>query len=237
LIHAAGWPFDYFPSHQAAESRGFDSPHCLFILSDYPARNLAPALQQRLLEQVARGAGLLMLGGWESYHGSGGDWQGTAVAQALPVAIGEGDDRLNCDHPVLLRRRCDHPAVRDLPWESRPPVIGGLNRIAPKSGATVVLEAQHFLPHAERESFVFEPARVDPLLVVGQYGQGRVAALATDVAPHWVGGLVDWGTGRLAAQAPGAEAIEVGDLYARFFQQLLAWTGQIDVPGGNQLPS
>jgi uncharacterized membrane protein len=63
-----------------------------------------------------------------------------------------------------------------------------------------------------------------PLLVVRDSGSGRVAALATDVAPHWVGGLVDWGEGRVTAQASGAEAIEVGDLYAKFFQQLISWT-------------
>ncbi len=37
-------------------------------------------------------------------------------------------------------------------------------------------------------------------LVVGQHGRGRTAALATDVAPHWVGGLVDWGD---RARRPG----------------------------------
>ena len=56
---------------------------------------------------------------------------------------------------------------------------------------------------------------------------GRVAALATDVAPHWVGGLIDWGTGRVAAQAPAADTIEVGDLYAKFFRQLMAWTANL----------
>jgi hypothetical protein len=73
----------------------------------------------------------------------------------------------------------------------------------------------------------FERIGCDPLLVVGRWGRGRVAALATDVAPHWVGGLVDWGAGRVAAQAPGAEAVEVGDLYARFVCQLMAWTASL----------
>jgi hypothetical protein len=50
-----------------------------------------------------------------------------------------------------------------------------------------------------------------PLLVTGQHGAGRVAAITTDVAPHWVGGFVDWGDARVAAQADGAPAIEVGN--------------------------
>jgi hypothetical protein len=59
---------------------------------------------------------------------------------------------------------------------------------------------------------------------VGQWEKGRTAALLTDVAPHWVGPFVDWGRPRVAAQAPEANAIEVGGDYAQFFRQLLEWT-------------
>jgi hypothetical protein len=64
-------------------------------------------------------------------------------------------------------------------------------------------------------------------LIVGRYGAGRTAALATDVAPHWVGGFVDWGDRRIA-QAVGGGMIEVGNWYARFFHNLVAWTGKVD---------
>jgi hypothetical protein len=114
-----------------------------------------------------------------------------------------------------------------LPWTNRPPCIGGFNRFTAKSDALTVLEIQRFAASQNEGRFVFEPADCHPLLVVGSYGQGRVAALATDVAPHWVGGLVDWGPLRVAAQAPGGEAVEVGDLYDRFFHQLLGWTGRL----------
>ena len=72
--------------------------------------------------------------------------------------------------------------------------------------------------------------------MVGSYGEGNTAALATDLAPHWVGPLVDWGTenhpvpsgdGRVATQAKGAEGVEVGCLYAQLVYQLLAWTGRL----------
>jgi hypothetical protein len=73
--------------------------------------------------------------------------------------------------------------------------------------------------------------QTDPMLVIGEHGSGRVACLATDAAPHWVGPLVDWGTdndppsggGRVACQAPGGNAVEVGVCYARFLTQLLTW--------------
>jgi hypothetical protein len=57
--------------------------------------------------------------------------------------------------------------------------------------------------------------------------------LATDVAPHWVGGLVDWGAQRLAACAPGSVAIEVGSDYAELLARLVRWTlGDAAVPAG-----
>ena len=229
LIHRAGWALDYVPSHLPADAELFDQPRSLYVLSDYPASRLSLPLQQRLVQAVDAGAGLLMIGGWESYHGCGGDWDQAAVAAALPVEISRTDDRVNCDQPALVRYVQDHPAVEGLPWISRPPCIGGFNRFQPKSDAKVLLETQRFRAFRDGRGFRFEPVGSDPLLVVGTHGQGRVAALATDVAPHWVGGLVDWGDGRVAAQAPGAEAVEVGDLYAQFFQQLLAWTGQSEV--------
>jgi len=228
LIHQRGWSFEYVPSDRSATPDLFDSPRALFILSDYPAARLNSELQQRLLEHVSRGAGLLMFGGWESFHGCGGDWNTTPLAAALPVEICDADDRVNCDQPAILRRRMEHPILAGLPWETRPPAIGGLNRFVPRPDASVLLEVQHFSVRAEADGFRFDPRATDAALVVGRYGQGRTVALATDVAPHWVGGLVDWGTGRVAAQAPGAEAIEVGDLYARFFQQLLAWAGRLE---------
>jgi hypothetical protein len=53
--------------------------------------------------------------------------------------------------------------------------------------------------------------------------------MATDLAPHWVGGLVDWGDDpRVAAQDQGSWQIEVGNFYAQFVANLLAWAGQFD---------
>jgi hypothetical protein len=223
LVHAWGWPLDYVPSDQAIRAEFLERPHRLFVLSDYPHAQFDPALEQRLLAHVAAGAGLVMIGGWESFHGCGGDWDGSLVAEALPVVIDPTDDRVNCDQPVLVYPACRHPIVDGLPWDARPPVIGGYNRFTPKAGGEVILESHRYAACRVEGGFHFEPAGRAPLLVVGRYGQGRTAALATDVAPHWVGPWVDWGTPRLAAQAPGASAIEVGGHYAEFLRRLLQW--------------
>ena len=226
LLHHWGWDFEYVPSDQPATAAMLDKSRPLFIVSDYPAARMDAVTQSKLLEQVAAGAGLVMLGGWESFHGLGGDWDGTPIGDALPVHIASEDDRMNCDQPVLVRQIAEHPAVNGLPWDSRPPVIGGFNRFMAKDDATVLLEAQRFTVRVAGDEFAFAPQDRHPLLVVGEFGAGRTAALATDVAPHWVGPLVDWGTPRVAAQAPGANGVEVGGDYATFLRQLLSWAGR-----------
>ena len=91
-MHGWGWQFDYVPSHETAPVAMFDTPRPLYIVSDYPAARMDATAQRQLIEQVAGGAGLIMIGGWESFHGLGGDWDGTPVGDALPVVIGSEDD-------------------------------------------------------------------------------------------------------------------------------------------------
>ncbi len=230
VLHQSGWSYDYLPSDVTASASQFERPYRAYILSDYMAVRLPVSLQEKLIEQVARGAGLLMIGGWESYHGLGGDWDGTPVAGILPVEIADRDDRVNCDHPVFVRAlNAAHSITRDLPFEDRPPLIGGYNRFKARGSGEVLLQAWRYSARFEGPGHtrlpVLTPCGSDPLLVVGVHGHGRVAALATDAAPHWVGPWVDWGSNRVKAQGPGASEIEVGHLYAQFFRQLVAWTG------------
>ncbi len=226
LMTRWGWDFDYVASDERATPQHFEQPRSLFVLSDYPSAQLDDTLQQTLLDQVAAGAGLLMCGGWESFHGLGGNWDGSIVSQALPVEISDQEDRVNCDRPVLLRKLTEHDIVAGLPWDTRPPVIGGFNRVTAAKSATVLLEAQQFDARCVAGTFTFAPTRCDPLLIVDTFESGRAAVLATDVAPHWVGPLVDWGDGRVQAQADGANDVEVGDNYDKFLRQLLGWTAR-----------
>ena len=63
------------------------------------------------------------------------------------------------------------------------------------------------------------------LLAVDHRGPGRTAAFTTDVAPHWVGPLIDWGDERtiLPDPAGAGPGREVGNLYAQLMLQLLTW--------------
>ncbi len=229
VLHASGWTYDYMPSDEVAAGSLFEKPYRAYVLSDYPAARLSTSLQRKLVGQVAQGAGLLMIGGWESYHGLGGDWDGTPVAEILPVEISDRDDRVNCDHPAFVRAEYHlHPITRGLPWDERPPLIGGYNRFVARDRAETVLHVMRYSVSFNAATPSAAPLLVevdeDPLLVIGSHGQGRVAALATDVAPHWVGPWVDWGPERVQAQGSGAGEVEVGNLYAQFFRQLVGWT-------------
>lgn len=227
LMSHWGLPFDYIPSHQEYELPAAEIDHRLIILSDYPSKLLRPNVMQAIDRAVAGGAGLLMIGGWESFCGMGGDWADTPIANILPVEISRVDDRVNCDQPALLKCLRSHPITAELPWDDRPPTVGGYNRVTAKAGCETLIEVERFSARVVNGRFTFEPRGRDPMLVVGAHQAGRTAALATDLAPHWVGGMVDWGSSRVTAQAPGSWGIEVGNLYAKFIKQLLNWTGNL----------
>jgi uncharacterized membrane protein len=227
LMTAFQFGFDYIPGDRPLNVSQIGQLRKLFILSDYASKMMSPEAQAAMLKQVRAGAGLLMIGGWESFHGHGGDWDGTPVGDALPVEISREDDRINCDQPALLLRMEDHDVVADLPWNTRPPTVGGFNRVVARPGSATILLVQRFAVTLNAGLFDFNPKSQDPMLVLGTHGAGHTAALATDLAPHWVGGLVDWGDGeRVKAQAPGSWEIEVGNLYSQFILNLLAWAGQ-----------
>lgn len=228
LMTAWGWEFDYLPSNVAMTPGMLNASRSLIILSDYPASQFNEACQQQALGLVQKGCGLLMIGGWESYHGFGGNWDGTALGNVLPVEISPMDDRVNFDQSAWLLPTGDHPITRGLPWRERPAAVGGMNRVQAKKDAAVLLNAHSFaVSAATDEKFEFEPREKFPAVVVGAYGSGRTASFLSDVAPHWVGGFVDWGLPRVNAEAKNSNAIEVGSHYATFWKQLLEWTGSM----------
>lgn len=220
--------FDYVASGEDINGQPLTGRR-LFVISDYPASRMSETRQREIVRHVELGSGLVMIGGWDSFWGQGGEWAGTPLGSILPVHISRHDDRINCDQPALVRCVNEHPICKDLPWEKRPPTIGGFNKISAKDDATTVLEVERFTAVAAGEDIRFESLDRHPLLVVGQYGKGRTAALATDLAPHWVGGLVDWSTGgRITAEAPDSWPVEVGDYYAEFVRKLVSWTARME---------
>ena len=221
-----GLSYDYVPSLESPPADFSSRQYVLYVVSDYPAARFEPGQMEHVAARVAQGSGLLMIGGWESFHGRLGEYHRSPLAEALPVIMADRDDRRNCAQICLVRKLADHPILEDLPWET-PPSIGGFNFFQPKAEATVLLAAASFRVVQRGGQFEFAPQSEAPLLVVGGFGSGRTAALATDVAPHWVGGLVDWGDQRVVQDVRGV-LIEVGNHYARLLGNLLKWTAQME---------
>ena len=234
LMTGWGWSFHYIPSHKAIKQTDIEKPWSLLIISDYPEYQFNATCQKLALSHLEKGGGLLMIGGWESFHGHGGNWDRTFLGSVLPVEIQPSDDRVNFDQSAWLSPVVNHPITAGLPWHSHPPAIGGMNRVVAKANASTLLSANSFsITAASPETgagtptWSFSPSETFPALVVGEHGQGRTAAFLSDVAPHWVGGFVDWGTPRVTAEAVGSQPIEVGSHYAQFWKQLLEWTGRL----------
>jgi uncharacterized membrane protein len=212
-----GVPYVYLPTAQPVTDAVLTDDVGAYVLSDYPAANFSSLQMDRLCARVRAGAGVLMLGGWESYHGLAGYWHQTPLADLLPVIMRDGDDRRNSAQPILARARAAHEILAGLPWD-QPPAFGGYNEFEARPGAAVLLEGERYRVRCDQGPAEFVVAERFPLLVV----EGRRVCLATDVAPHWVGGWVDWGDERLAVRF-GEDSIEVGNWYARFFRNLVLW--------------
>jgi uncharacterized membrane protein len=192
-VRALGHELTYIPCHEiparfprtAAELAPYDA----VILSDVGSNTflltpetftdslIGPNLLAELAEYVADGGGLLMIGGYMSFAGIDGRarYGSTVLAPVLPVNLLDYDDRVEVpDGFVASVTAPDHPALTGVEGEW-PPLLG-YNRLVARPGTDVL---------AARGD--------DPILVVGSYGEGRSAAFASDLAPHWAPPhFVDW---------------------------------------------
>lgn len=224
IAHRAGIAMHHVPSNQRVERELWERPWDLVILSDYPSALVDAELLDGLESRVKAGMGLWMIGGWASYRGLNGAWNQTSVAPLLPVSMQEHDDRINCESPAVACVHQEHIILGELPFAARPPSVGGYNRVTLRSGAQLLLGVQQLGLHKTASGqWALCPGGVDPLLAVSQLGQGRVLAWMTDVAPHWIGGWVDWGQSRITARHPASREVEVGQDYAQFVLNMLDW--------------
>ncbi len=192
------------------------------ILSDYSRRELPLKTEKRIVRQIAEGTGFLMIGGWGSFSGPYGHWKGSLIEDLLPVACLKKDDRLNFPGGALILPRHQHFMFQGLPFKN-PPALVGINEIRPKPKSQTVLTARKIVSvgtHLTLDPFEH------PLLVLDADPNKRIAALATDLAPHWCGGLVDWGEKRMKLHAGKNVSAETGHLYVQFVQSLIRWLAQ-----------
>ncbi len=198
----------------------------MLIISDYPSKNFTEKQLLYLSERIKGGLGLVMIGGWGSFVGLDGNYHKTPLADCLPVLMQPSDDRMNISSPCLVSYDTHHQIIEGLPFETNAPVIGGFNAVQAKPRAKIVLNATVYKASKVNHPVEFKIGKSYPLLVLDHCGLGKVVAFTSDVAPHWVGGLVDWGDERISAHALGANPVEVGCDYVEFFTRMIQWVSE-----------
>lgn len=191
----------------------------LIILSDYSAKQISSACQKQILQQTKEGCGLLMIGGWGSFSGPFGKWKGSLLETVLPVICKAGDDRTNFPGGASVCLKNSGSFLKSR-WFQNTPAICGMNHVFPKSNSKILLTAKKILSDGKKIRF---DSKEYPLLIVSQNQTNRVAALTTDLAPHWCGGLVDWGTTTEKLPVNSKIQVQVGNYYIAFVSSLLFW--------------
>lgn len=159
----------------------------VYLIENVDAAAFRPADLQALAEAVGKGKGLMMLGGFHSF-GPGG-YYNTALRDVLPVEMGRferqeldpvgpvsPDLHLSSESGIAPVPARPHPVTHLASeqenanvWSGLPPLTGANRFRGLKQNAQVLLES----PQA------------DPLLVAGEYGQGRTLAFAGDSTRRW----------------------------------------------------
>lgn len=184
-LSSAGFTVKHLPSHKVPEEFPMSldelNKYSAVILSDIGASSIyihpdtwikakkMPNRLELIRKYVEQGGGIVMVGGYMSFQGVEGKarYSGTPIEQALPVNILPTDDRIEMPegiNPVVCKP--NHPIVQGLPKEW--PILLGYNKLK-----------------AKKESETIALVGYDPLLIIGEYKEGRSLAFASDCAPHW----------------------------------------------------
>jgi uncharacterized membrane protein len=141
---------------------------------------------------VENGMGFLMFGGWETCQGHDaqrcGLYKNTPIEEILPVEFSSEWDTYETEGFLVDKERTiepfklkcvdeNHPITQGIDWESVPS-INGYNKCASVKENGKILIVNEKTNH--------------PILVVGEYGRGKVAVFLTCHGRGWAGGLKEW---------------------------------------------
>lgn len=217
----------------------------VFIIGDVPASRFdgpgseGDSILTLMVKAVKeRGAGLVMIGGHDSF--ADGGWDRTPLAEVLPVQMNQrgqlegavGNQRaikFKITEEALLGTlfpfpvRLDSDSLKNREWWNSLPALDGGSRVGNrKPGAAVLAESD----------------TGDILLAVQEVGKGRTAALAVDTTWRWVRPGPPRGGQPNAPPVPGAAApkdeipiSESTEAHVRFWRQLILWLARQEVTG------
>ncbi|MCS7014793.1 MAG: hypothetical protein NZM42_01575 [Gemmatales bacterium] len=204
----------------------------VYILGDIPAAQFSPEILQHIADAVdKRGAGLLMIGGHQSF--AAGGWQNTPLARLLPVDMGESgsleggpnqfldvpflpEPRALAEHHFILRQGPD-PKTSLQRWQQLPPCSGGSKVGRPVVRAQVLATSQ---PDGKGDVL---------LAVLDGVGKGRSAALAVDTTWRWT--MPPFDPKLLFKPPPPGELTEGQLAFIRFWRQMVLWLARQEQQG------
>lgn len=207
-------PFDpRHPEDRAADldERFRPGKYEVYILGDVPASAFTPEQLKNLAEAVSRGAGLIMLGGEQSF-GPGG-YAETPLAEVLPI----GMDRLERQPPNAPPAQDLHlpGPLAMLPTAQARRHFSLLLAANPQESLEIwkrlppLDEANRFRSLKPDAQVLAATPQNQPLLVAHTYGNGRVMAFAGDSTWRWV--------------LRGFDAV-----HRRFWRQVVLWLARKD---------
>lgn len=162
-------------------------------LTMYPDMFKVPMGENRvklIADYVKQGGSLIMPGGYLSFQGFQGkaNYHGSEIEEVLPVNILDKDDRVErTDGTDVKITNSEHSILNDISEDW--PRFLGYQKILPKENSKVLATI----------------GDDDPLIVIGESGQGKSMAFATDIAPHWGTDFVKW------------------EYYGQFWHQVIEW--------------
>ena len=169
----------------------------VIIFSDVEAKNfqLAPSFFDRTqfgktvltfpdrvrltVEAVEAGQRMMFLGGWLSFTGEmgKGGWNRTRLREILPVNCLAYEDLVeNTEGFTAVLQPAGQPIFQNIDFDTFHPILG-YNKVLLREGCDVLLNVKE---------------TADPLVALGQFGQGKVLAYMSDPAPHWGCNFVYW---------------------------------------------
>lgn len=193
--------------------------YAVYLLGDLDATAFKEEELTALAESVRQGAGLVLLAGERAF--SAGGWASTPLADLFPMELSDHYRLpLNLSLEMYDRRLTEGEKLRlTRPFRAVPTEQGGAHYLTQLSvDRNKSLDLWRQLPPLEPVYHIGpikpsaqvlamgmdENGRSEPILVVGRYGRGRVAVLATDSTWRW-------------SMAGFAET------HHRFWRQLVLW--------------
>ena len=204
------WPIDL--SNVIREGQ-FD----IYIIGDLDADAVGVEQWSRVAENISNGAGLMMLGGFQTF-GAGG-YATSPLKEVLPIELVASRRRsLDVDRDNQMSEQIEGPIVV-LPAKPHPiTAIGGNDptgtwgSLPPQRGAYRFSDPK-VAPGVE---VLLKSGDNAPMLVVGEYGNGRVATTAFDSTWQW------WRSGQ-------------SQLHRRFWRQLVLWLLSREEESGDRI--